>query len=737
MNPISPWTTTVQADLQKSAGFLEKNLLGFTFRLHNTGDSVWIVVQWPESGSVAFRAAFGLNSAFEIDGITEKETGAAIQLSTRLGHYQIEIIFPDSEKPLLHYTTSFKPTDTMIIPFWPRDIVPLTKEGNVENTAGKIHTSQVGARSGQLFFSMTRPKNGSVFYMQNLGALSKYCDAIQVVAGNTVGGTWPEIGYQLPVSTENPLPGGTEYIISDAFILMSELIPETEFDVAEQFLESLGTVYLQFPKPETKYYDWPEVSKKSLNDLITNKGCWTYADKNPYLNAYLCDYKTPPEIMVQLAVLFAISEYGLWAGKKFPVVDEIRAALPKFYDEKLKTISRWLPSQRGNLDGSEEQKLPMTMDSWYLHHPLMNLSKLALDGDKKSEKLLMDSVEYAIKVAHHFKYRWPVFYKMDTLETLKEETSPGMGGEKDVAGGYTHLMINLYKLTEEKRYLNEAVKAAKSLEELGLDIFYQANNTAFSALAMLRIYKETKDEKYLKLSNLCLAGIMKNVQLWESDYGYGKNFPNFFGVFPLNDAPYRAAYEEMEVYTALNDYIKEADEMDAPILPSLKLLLPEFVKYSINRIMYYYPTMLPQEILADQVKTGELDSNLWIPLEDIYDGWEKNGQIGQEVYGAGVGFGVAPRQYKRIKGESFQFYCDYPIANFKLSNYKSASFRTLGDSRLECRLQIVSELKIKKTTFTVITGSGKEEREIQAIKNSDHIIEFVATGSQAIKIKWH
>ena len=78
------------------------------------------------------------------------------------------------------------------------------------------------------------------------------------------------------------------------------------------------------------------------------------------------------------------------------------------------------------------------MDSWYLHHPLMTLSRLAILGDKDAEKLLLDSVEYAITVAHHFDYQWPVFYKMDTLEVLKKETVPGMGGEKDVAGSYLY-----------------------------------------------------------------------------------------------------------------------------------------------------------------------------------------------------------------------------------------------------------------------------------------------------------
>jgi hypothetical protein len=54
---------------------------------------------------------------------------------------------------------------------------------------------------------------------------------------------------------------------------------------------------------------------------------------------------------------------------------------------------RWLPAAADKLEGEEEQKEPMTMDSWYLHHPLLNLSRLALKGDKVAEKLFVDSLE--------------------------------------------------------------------------------------------------------------------------------------------------------------------------------------------------------------------------------------------------------------------------------------------------------------------------------------------------------
>ena len=735
MKTVTPWTATVHADLADSEVLLEKAVSDFVYTLCNAGDSIWIAVQFPSGGQIAFRAAFGLNSRFEVGNISEDGNIILLQLSTNIGAYEVRLEFPGSEQMVFHYTTTFHPNFPILIPFWPRDIVSLAQSGHVENTFGKIHFSQVGTRSGLLFASFTKPKTGSFLYFQNLTSLSSYCDATETSLGETVGGQWPEIGFQLPMASEIPLPA-EKFIVSDAYVLLTDEIYSEDTEVAAKFIDQLAEIYQIIPKPETRYADWPDISKKAVSDLTNSKGCWTYADGNSYLNAYLCDYDTPAEIMVQLAVLYAVKEYSGWTSEKMPVLKTIKDGLESFYDADLQTLSRWLPSKRGELDESEEQKSPMTMDSWYLHHPLINLSKLALEGDKNAETLLMKSLGYAIKVAHQFDYEWPVFYKMDTLEILKAETEPGKGGEKDVAGGYALLMLNVWKLTNDKKYLNEAAKAAKKLHENGLEIFYQANITAFSALALLRLYKETNDSAYLETSYLCLAGILKNVQLWECEYGNAKSFNNFFGVFPLNNAPYKAAYEEMEVYATLNDYILEASAMNAPILQSLYVLLPEFVRYSVNRLISYYPPLLPSDILSDEVKTGEIDPKLWIPVEDLYDGWEKHGQVGQEVYGAGVGFGVVPRQYHKIKGERFVVYCDYPICNFKSNNYKTAVFKTIGDPKLNCRLLILSGTRLKQADFTISAASGKNEQIINATASTSKIMEFNIPGGTGIKIKW-
>jgi len=702
----------------------------FAFKIFNTANSLWIMAEWGNGGRIVFRPAYAPDGELTVKRQRKDDSGIKFTLDSVIGEFTVTITWPDdNDFSLMHYTTILKPRTELLIPFWPRDIIVPGKNGNPDNTAGQIHVSQVGSRSGLLYFTMTRPKAGSVLYLQNLTALADYCQQTETSCANTVGGHWPELGFALPPTIkQKPLAADKEITISDAIIVFDQNIPGDEPSTTKQFLDMLAAAYLQLPKPQTDYHNWVDILDKGLSDLTESPGCWSQVKGKGYFNAYVCDYVTPPEIMVQLAVMLPLVDYCEWHGCDLPVLSKIKEGLPDFYDKKLHTITRWLPAAKDKLEGEEEQKNPNVMDSWYLHHPLLNLSRLALKGDKIAEQLFMDSIGYSIKVAHRFKYQWPVFYQMETLEVIKEETQPGKGGEKDVAGLYTHIMLQAYELTREKKYLAEAEKAAKSLKGLGFELFYQANNTAFAAGALLRLYKITKNEDYLNLSYLCLANVFRNVRLWDCNYGYGKNFPSFFTLFPLNDAPYSAVYEEQEVFCALHDYLKHAEEVE--ILPSISLLCAEYIKYLVDRAVYYYPPMLPKDMLEEKPKIGELDNNLWIAVEDLHDGWEKCGTVGQEVYGAGNAFGILPRHYFKAPDENLMIFSDYPIGGFSYKN-KRAKFHLKGDNRLQCRLAIVVK---KGTKLPKVTVRVRGE-EIRSVSKNGHI-ECTLTGNENVEVSW-
>lgn len=728
-NHYSPWLLNINAALHRAREPLyDFTAAGYLFQIFSLTDSCWLIMNWPSCNRTAFRLAYSPNDRMKVR-IRKDESKIRLNISSLIGKYEVIFVLPVEGQPVIRYTTTLTPAVSLLFPFWPRDLVPLDSTAD-HPARGEIRVKQVGTRSGQLYFNQAGA--GSVFYLQNLTALADYNQKTETSIGDTVGGEWPEIGFCLPPTVKNkPLDGGKRYVLSDAVVSFSEEIPENEGAMIRQYLDMLAMAYLVLPKPSTNYKNWPDILQKGLTDLIDSPGCWSQVDGNHYFNAYISDYVTPPEIMVQLAVLLPLQDYVEWSGGQLEIMKKIKEGLPAFYDKKYRTIMRWHPKATDKLEGEEEQKQPLVMDSWYLHHPLLNLSRLALKGDKAAGKLFLGSLEFSIKVAHHFKYQWPVLYKMDTLEVVKAETQPGMGGEKDVPGLYAHVMLQAWELTGDKRYLQEAEKSAKTLEGLGFSLFYQANNTAFSAGAMLKLYQITGDERYLNLSYLCLANIFNNVRLWDCNYGYGRSFPSFFTLFPLSDAPYTAVYEEQEVFCAFHDYLRLAEGI--AIAPSVRLLVSEYIRFLVHRAAFYYPPMLPKETLAEKPKIGEVDPNLWVALEDLHDGWEKNGQVGQEVYGAGNAFGILPRHYMQVEKANLMVYTDYPIYGFSPKKHRPVRFRLAGDGRLHCRLMIVKTGKAKLPVLTVST-SAKEEFKGKKVAGGN--LEFDVPGDSEIYINW-
>jgi hypothetical protein len=728
---ISLWATAAIKRLLSSdnESLCRHSANGFDFEVKVEGDSLWVITSFGNEQYVAFRAAYSPDGYKGIEVAANSDETFAASLSAAIGKYKVTISWPKQQQTVLHYTATLQPERNMFVPFWPKDIVAYGKQ----EPAGEIHISQIGGRSGLLYASFKEKTTGSFLYLQNLTALGSYNIDTETSAAGIVGGQWPEMGLSLPPAIKKPLQKGKTYTISDAFIALSDHTPSDQFEISKGFLEALGTLYLLLPRPETVYQNYLDALPKALHDVQTNKGCWSHRSGHPYLNAYLCDYQTPPEIMVQLAVLLPIREYMRWSGETCVMDQEIMDGLKEFYNEQLGTVMRWLPAEEKRLDSSEEQKKPLVMDAWYLHHPLLNLTRLAIAGDEMAKELLLKSVDYAIKVAHHFNYCWPVFYKMDTLEVVKAETKPGKGGEKDVAGLYAHVMLQVWELTKDQKYFKEAEKAAQSMTQHGFDVLYQSNNTVFASKAMILLYRETKKELYRDLAYLFLANVFKNVALWECTYGYGKNFPSFFELFPLSDAPYTAVYEEQESYAGMQEFLNYA--LGVELLPSVRLLVAEFIRYAIHRMIYYYPPMLPQDMMVKEVKTGELDPKLWVALEDIHDGWEQSGSVGQEVYGAGLAFGIVPRQFIRIPDREFMVYVDYPILNQKIRG-NTLHVDISGDSRLNCRLRIVTKGKAPLPQIHISTGKDSGKQEIDPILKEKQMQEYQIAGNQSVTVTW-
>jgi hypothetical protein len=712
---------------------------GVTYGVFHEQRSLWIRARWPEGAAVAFCAAYAFDSPTRLVDVEQQQPNEwRIRLHTVAGEYTVQVELPAANQPVLHWNTTLRPSTLLRVQAWPRDIVPIGACGDTSDTRGVVHAAQRGITGNVLFTSMTEPAHlsrGSLLYVQNLGALTSYFEHTKCSALERVGGTWPELGFELPPTAERPLQPEHEYVLSDAFVCVSDQIPRDDVQAARLFLDLYTCAYLKLPKPQQTHRHWQRRVAETARDLSHSPECGQDIEGNRYALAYAGSADIPPESTVQLAVLVPMQEWAKKHGVDVPLCRALRRNLPTFFDDKLKTMVRWLPARHDLLQGQEEHMRPNVMDAWYLLHTCMNMARLASAGDREAKELFFRSIDYGIRVAQRFDYQWPVFYDLKTLDVIKAETAPGKGGEHDVGGLYAHVMLAAFDLSGDQRFVEEAKRAASRLHGFGFDLAYQYNNVSFGAGALYRLWKITGDEQYRGLSDICWANVVRNLWLWDCNYGYANHYGTFMGLAPLQDAKYLALYEELEVLAAIHEYLAMADDASKP----LRVLLPEYCKYLIDRAWFHYPSELPRDLLAEKAKTGNLHRYLSVPVEDLGEGWERAGGVGQEVYGGSAPFIIATRHCHRVPGEDFTLYCSYPVADMKVHRDEhegSARFRFMGDARCEASLRIVPNDFSALPKFKASRRTGKLKKSIDGSLSPLGYYEYVIPGDSKLEVTW-
>jgi hypothetical protein len=475
----------------------------------------------------------------------------------------------------------------------------------------------------------------------------------------------------------NPLPKGKPVIISDALIVFHRDAPKDEAHSARLFLQMLGSAYRLLDKPSFEFRDWADRSERTLHDLGHARDATIRHYGHTYVHPYTAaEY---PDSMVQVALLSAVHEYGRWLGKPVPMERKLAAGLGRFYDAKLGSIRRYLPNVGKDKDAD-------AVDSWYLYHPLLGLGRLALDGDEPARRLFEDSMDFAIKAAHHFKYRWPIQYKVTDFSIITRARGDTALGQTDVGGLYAYVMLVAFELTAEARFLAEARKAIDTARGMRFELNYQANLTAWGAAACMRLWRITNEERYLSQSYAYLASFFHNTAIWESDIGAAREYRTFLAATALHDAPYMALYECFDSFAAFERYLKDGGpDLD----PAARLLVTDYCRFALDRAWYYYPDALPKDLLCAKPRNGHIDPNLSFPLEDLYVGGDIAGQVGQEIYGAGAAFVFASRCFHHVDDAPFMLFCDHFLMVSERTSDRSLSFQLAGDGANQANVRIM------------------------------------------------
>jgi hypothetical protein len=701
---ISPYILSLRQSLTDGRGKTHGNFsVGeLSVELRETRDSVWALIRREGQGGLAVRGAH-LEGEFRCrtEDLQPGDT-ARLAVTSAMGEHMI--VFRSGGEALEHLrvTVSFKPAAPMLIPFAPRDLYPLDAHDDPLGALGHVEARQRGLNGGLVYFDIDEPAFGSVLYFQNLTAMNDYYGATKTTPNGAVGGEWPELGYLMPTPEQNDatpetrLTAGVEVTLSDAILVFRHEAPPHERESARRFLQMLGVAYKLLDLPGTDYRDWIERSERTLRDL----------DKAPeatishYGNRYIHPYTAAeyPDIMVQMSVIAAIHDWGKWRGEPHPLEAELKAGLGKFYDPKLKTLRRYLPNVGDDKD-------PDAVDSWYLYHPQLNLANLALDGDKQARRLFLKSIDYGIKAAHHFNYKWPVQYKVTDFSVITEVAGADGKGQTDVGGVYAWVMLQAYELTNDVRFLSEARAAIDAAIGLRFNLNYQANLTAWGAAACMRLWRITNADVYLEQSYVYLASFFHNSEIWESEIELAAHYRTFLGVTCLQDAPYMAIYECFDSFAAFERYL---DDSGPDLEPAARMLVAEYCKYALDRAWYYYPDALPPEAISPKQResNGHVDPKLSFPLEDLYADGQPAGQVGQEIYGCGAAFIFATRAFHRVEEAPFFLYCDHFMRASERTGDRALTITLDGGETCTAGLSLVRRKRQKLGKVRLITVGG-------------------------------
>ncbi|WP_235399202.1 hypothetical protein [Sphingomonas sp. SRS2] len=688
-------------------------------------DSLWALIRRPDRGGIALRAAYVPGGQARLLAVREGEA-ARVQVDSPMGTHIICFSAHEADLQRLRVTVELTPVAPLLVPFLPRDLYPLDANDDPMGASGAVEAAQRGLNSGMIYLHMNEPRFGTLLYFQNLTASNDYYRATDTKPDGAVGGEWPELGYLTPSPPQsgtppiNPLPAGKTTTLSDAILVFRERPATDEREMARQFVQMLGSAYMALDLPRPEYRDWVSRSDRTVGDLMNSPKATISHYGNLYVHPYTdSEY---PDIMVQMSIVAALYDYGKWLGEPVPLEADLRRGLGRFYDPKLKTLRRYLPNVGEDKDAD-------AVDSWYLYHPLLNLGRLALDGDEAARALLLKSIGFGIEAAHHFRYKWPIQYNVTDFSVITP-TANDDRGQTDVGGIYAYVMLQCHQLTGDDLYLREARAAIDATDGMRFNLNYQANLTAWGAAACVRLWRVTDKTEYLEQSYVYLASFFHNCEIWESQIGAAEHYSNFMGATCLQDAPYMAIYECFDSFTAFEYYLRDGGP---DLEPAARMLVSEYCKYALSRAWYYYPDALPKELLATENRNGHIDRELSFPLEDLYADGQLAGQVGQEIYGSGAAFVFATRSQHKVEGAPFRLYCNHFIRASERTEENVLTIQLDGGETCFADLSIVRLPRRRMPDLTISTADGDR---LRPLGTSDQRIDFRVPANGRLILQW-
>lgn len=572
----------------------------------------------------------------------------AVQLTGDAGWAEFRLRLRAPGPPgLFHYRLDLirreDPPPGQVEPEW-RFVNPTTGE----STSGRLSLyADRAPLAAPILYGYSEALDSTLLYWLDLSELNPFMQAAHYTPSATPSRRGQTLGHNLSVTDLRALPAGQPVPIYDSYVYLAPGEPDDEAAMFRRYLDQVSAIYDLIAVPEDPLPDWTDLGRRTLADL-EDPGAWVELDGQRYWRAYVGDTRQSAELITQLDVGLAAARYGEGAD----LAAEISRGLPNFYNPRFAMVQN-----SGPLSVTGDQGRG---DTWYELGHALKLAEWGLMGDETARQLALDSAETWMDYAHAVDYEFHLFYNFPDPAAL-ERAWKGTGREPDCAGGYAYYMLLLHELTGRTRYLEEAKAAIEGIRGHGFSLAYETHVTAQAAAAAAWLWQLTGDARYLELSYGPVANLVRLSWLYEVDYGPAAGARTFFGLMPTQRAAVITPKEQYEAWIYLSEYLRLAH---GQIDPAVEKLVAEFCKHTLLTLPYSLPPLLPEGVATEHpaayetVKHNRLD--LYIPLEDMADGWSQWGAIGQEVYGAGMAPTLAALAYVEV-APGVVVYSGYPL----------------------------------------------------------------------------
>src|SRR5690606_12256631 len=338
-------------------------LNGYDYTLFQTASEILLQVTLPNERLLLIRLLelSDPSSTVHCKGLAPHKLDLEIESS--LGLYHIHVQLHGGQSLFIHYRTHVEPKNHLTkLPNNPEVLILESQNYKIPPEGTSYHV-QKQLRSGVCFTDFGPKSSGTLLYFQDLSALNKYAEHTQQSLSDVVSMQWPELGLSLPQSDERAIQKGERYTLCRAYLLFEPTQPKDSIAMSRRYIQGIAYIYEQLERASIRTLPLPRYDHYALQGLVRTHAYWQQVEENAHLTAYLNDYETPPESMVQLAVLTPLVLHSPLecSNHAQQVISSLTAGITNFFDPSLKAFVRWIPNKEHHLDHSEEQKKPHVM----------------------------------------------------------------------------------------------------------------------------------------------------------------------------------------------------------------------------------------------------------------------------------------------------------------------------------------------------------------------------------------